>query len=58
MRLLLSAFSIAILLATSASWPIAITRAQAQECTGENCPRPSGQGSGGDCEHKKENTVS
>jgi hypothetical protein len=34
------------------------TRAQAQECTGENCPPPSGQGRGGrGCQHG-EDTVS
>ncbi|CAN7633125.1 hypothetical protein [Aminobacter aminovorans] len=58
MRLLLFAFSIAILLVAGASGPAAITHAQAQECTGENCPQPGGQDSGRDCEHKKENTVS
>ncbi|BBD35930.1 MULTISPECIES: hypothetical protein [Aminobacter] len=58
MRLLLFAFSTAILLAASAGGPKTIIRAQAQECSGENCPQPRGQGSGRDCEHKKENTVS
>ncbi|WP_432285132.1 hypothetical protein SLT36_27555 [Aminobacter sp. BA135] len=58
MRLLLFTLSTAILLVASAGGPTAITRAQAQECTGENCPQPGGQGSGHDCEHKKENTVS
>ncbi|WAX95222.1 hypothetical protein N7E70_026875 [Aminobacter sp. NyZ550] len=57
MRLLLFAFSTAILLAAFGG-PKTIIRAQAQECSGENCPQPSGQGSGRDCEHKKENTVS
>lgn len=56
MRLLLFAFSTAIFLVASASGPITIT--QAQECTGKNCPQPGGQGSGRDCEHNKENTVS
>jgi len=31
--------------------------AQAQECTGENCPPPAGQGRGSHCE-KNEDTVS
>jgi hypothetical protein len=31
--------------------------AQAQECTGENCPPPAGQGRGHDCE-RNEDTVS
>lgn len=31
------------------------TLAQGEECTGENCPQPSG---GRDCESKKENTIS
>lgn len=57
MRLLLFAFLITILSVASANGPVSVTRAQAQECTGESCPQPSGQG-GGDCEHKKENTVS
>ncbi len=56
MRLLLFAFQIAILSIVSAGGPLSVTRALAQECTGENCPQPSGQGK--DCEHKKENTVS
>jgi hypothetical protein len=56
MRLILFAFSITILAIASASGPVFVTRAQAQECSGENCPQPSGQGR--DCEHKKENTVS
>ena len=56
MRLLLFAFSIAILAIASASGPVSVIRAQAQECSGENCPQPSDQGR--DCEHKKENTVS
>ena len=56
MRLLLFAVSIFSLLAVQAT-PLQFTaRAQAQECTGENCPRPSGQGR--DCEHEKEDTVS
>ena len=56
MRLLLFAFPIAILSIASAGGALSVTRAQAQECTGENCPQPSGQGR--DCEHKKENNVS
>ncbi|PWK68482.1 hypothetical protein [Aminobacter sp. AP02] len=56
MRVLLFAVTIFCLLAAPAtSWQFT-TRAQAQECTGENCPKPSGQGR--DCEQKKEKTVS
>ncbi|MBB6469045.1 hypothetical protein [Aminobacter carboxidus] len=56
MRLLLFAASITILSIASNGGPASVSPAQAQECTGENCPQPSGQGR--DCEHKKENTVS
>lgn len=35
----------------------ALGPAQAQECTGENCPPPSGQGRGRDCE-RNDDTVS
>lgn len=56
MRLLLFAVSILSLLAVPATpWQFT-AHAQAQECTGENCPKPSGQGR--DCEQKKEKTVS
>ena len=34
-----------------------VTAAQAQECNGENCPPPAGQGRGSHCE-KNEDTVS
>lgn len=33
-----------------------LSSAHAQECTGDNCPKPSGGGR--DCESKKEDTVS
>lgn len=56
MRLLLYAVSILSLLAVpDTPWHFT-ARAKAQECTGENCPKPSGQGR--DCEQKKEKTVS
>jgi len=48
----------------AASLPLAfhaMSPAAAAECSGENCPPPSGQGGGGghDCEHeKKDDTVS
>ena len=40
--------------------PYSLSLAQAQECTGENCPPPATKGGGDhDCEHeKKEDTVS
>jgi hypothetical protein len=52
---------VAAMLAALASAPaIPFSQAQAQECTGENCPPPSGQGGAGhDCESKKkEQTIS
>ncbi|MBB6354234.1 hypothetical protein ACFFTN_04410 [Aminobacter aganoensis] len=58
MRLLLFILSTASLLAATGAGPMHVSPAQAQECSGENCPPPSGQGSGRDCESKKENTVS
>ena len=57
MRLLILALSIAGLVPVVSLAPIAKAHAQSsQDCTGENCPKPSGQG-GRDCE-SKENTVS
>lgn len=57
MRLLILAFSIAGLLPVATLATAGKVHAQtSQECTGENCPKPGGQG-GRDCE-SKENTVS
>lgn len=56
MRLLLFAVSTFCLLAAAPTPLQFTTHAQAQECTGQNCPKPSGQGR--DCQHKKEKTVS
>ncbi|WP_108609473.1 hypothetical protein [Aminobacter sp. MSH1] len=58
MRLLLFIIFAAGVLAATGVGPAPVSPAQAQECSGENCPQPSGQGSGRDCESKKENTVS
>ena len=56
MRLTLIAAMLAALAAVPAAGPV--SQAQSQECTGENCPPPVGQG-GHDCEHeKKEQTIS
>ncbi len=58
MRLLLLALSTAVLLAAAGAGTVAPARAAGEECTGANCPQPSGQGGGRDCERRKENTVS
>lgn len=58
MRLLLFIISVTGIVAASSVGPMPVSSAQAQECSGANCPPPSGQGSGRDCESKKENTVS
>ena len=56
MRLTLIAAMLAALAAVPAAGPV--SQAQSQECTGENCPPPVGQGDH-DCEHeKKEQTIS
>jgi hypothetical protein len=58
MRLVLAAAAMSIALADLlAPEPGVVRTAQAQECTGENCPPPSGQGRGHDCE-RNEDTVS
>ncbi len=58
MRLLLLALSTAVLMAAAGAGMVAPARAAGEQCTGANCPQPSGQGSGKGCEHRKENTVS
>jgi len=57
MRLVLTAAMLLALAGVLAPETGAIGTAQAQECTGENCPPPSGQGRGHDCE-RNEDTVS
>jgi len=58
MRLVLAAAAMSIALAGLLAPETGVVRnAQAQECTGENCPPPSGQGRGHDCE-RNEDTVS
>jgi hypothetical protein len=56
MRVVLTA-AMLIALAGLLAPPTGVPTAQAQECTGENCPPPAGQGRGSDCE-KNEDTVS
>ncbi len=56
MRVTVLVFSIAFAMAIPGAGAISAARAQGQECTGESCPTPSGQGR--DCESKKENTIS
>ena len=58
MRLVLLASSIICLAAAPRIGFISTTHAQAQECTGENCPPAGGKGSGSDCESKQEDTIS
>jgi hypothetical protein len=57
MRLVLAAAMSIALAGLLTPETIAVGPAQAQECTGENCPPPSGQGRGRDCE-RNEDTVS
>ena len=57
MRVILIAATLAALASIPAAIPL--SQAQAQECTGENCPPPSGGQGGHDCESKKkEQTIS
>lgn len=58
MRMFLAALLAAAF--TALPGPAQITpqaQAQAQDCTGDNCPKPADQG-GRDCESKKDNTIS
>lgn len=57
MRVVLAAAVLAALAGLLASETGVPGAAQAQECTGENCPPPAGQGRGHDCE-RNEDTVS
>lgn len=57
MRLVIAAAMVIVLAALLAPQSGFVGPAQAQECTGENCPPPSGQGRGRDCE-RDEDTVS
>ena len=56
MRLVLAAATLIALAGLLAPQTGAVGPAEAQECTGDNCP-PSGQGRGSHCE-KNEDTVS
>ena len=49
----------AVLAVAPAVMSTTVAPAQAQECTGENCPPSTGQGGGHECEsEKKEQTIS
>ncbi len=59
MRLTLTMTMLAALASLGSLTALPIPSAQAQECTGENCPPSSGQSGGRDCEsRKKDQTVS
>ena len=53
MRLILTMTMLAALASFGSLTAIPTSSAQAQECTGENCPPTSGQSGGHDCESKK-----
>ncbi len=57
MRVVLAAAVLVALAGLLAPQTGAPGSAQAQECTGENCPPPAGQGRGGHCD-RNEDTVS
>lgn len=58
MRLLLLTISFAFISTVGPLGMASVLHAQAQECTGENCPPPEGTGGGRDCESKKESVTS
>ena len=54
MRLLLIATATIAVASFELPGSAVIPAASAAECTGANCPPPSGQGGGHDCERKKQ----
>jgi hypothetical protein len=54
MRLFLIAAAAAAMSLSGFPGFVAMPAASAAECTGANCPPPSGQGGGHDCERKKQ----
>jgi hypothetical protein len=54
MRTLLVATAVIAVASCGFPGSTAIPAASAAECTGANCPPPSGQGGGPDCERKKQ----
>jgi hypothetical protein len=54
MRTLLVATAVIAVASCGFAGSKTIPAASAAECTGANCPPPSGQGGGHDCERKKQ----